>query len=91
MKLSVIVAKLLGVLGLALAALATVRPLVVGEQVYSWSASGVLLGLQVLLSMLLLYVAQQRQRGSDIAEKAYPAVIMALLLWLCMVLYWLRA
>ena len=91
MKLSVIVAKLLGVFGLALAALATVRPLMVGGLVYSWSTSGLLLGLQLLLSALLLYVADQRQRGSEIAEKAYPAVIMALLLWLCMVLYWLRA
>ncbi|MBO6752615.1 MULTISPECIES: hypothetical protein [Spongiibacter] len=91
MKLSVVIAKLLGVLGLALAALATVRPFVIGELVYSWSASGLLLGLQLLLSVLLLYVADQRQRGSDIAEKAYPAVIMALLLWVCMVLYWLRA
>ena len=91
MKLSVIVAKLLGVLGLGVAAVTSVRPIVIGELVYSWSASGLLLGLQLLLSILLLYVADQRQRGSDIAEKAYPAVIMALLLWLCMLLYWLRA
>lgn len=87
---SVVVAKTLGVVGLAVVALASVRPLMLGARSYSWSESGLLLGLQLLLSALLLYVAEQRRRGSDIADKAFPAVVMASLLWLCMLLYWLR-
>lgn len=88
--LSVWFARVLGVLGLGAALLVALRPLVLAGVSYSWASASVLLALQVLLSILLLYAAEQRRLGSDIAEKAFPAVVMAVLLWCCMFVYWLR-
>ena len=83
-------AKCAGVLGLATAALVLVHPLSVAGVIYSWKSASLLLAMQVLLSSLLLYVAEQRRQSKEIAEKAFPAVVMAVVLWLCMFAYWLQ-
>lgn len=86
---SVLVAKSAGVLGLASAAVVLVHPLSLAGVSYSWQSAALLLAMQVLLSGLLLYVAEQRRRATELAEKAFPAVVMAVVLWLCMFAYWL--
>ncbi len=79
----------LGALGLALALLVMVHPLSVAGARYSWQDASLLLALQTLLSILLLYVAEQRRRDSEIANKAFSAVVAAVVLWACMFVYWL--
>ena len=88
--MSVLVAKCIGVLGLASAALVLVHPVNLAGLEYSWKSASLLLALQVLLSCLLLYAAEQRRQGSEIAEKAFPAAVMAVVLWVCMFAYWLQ-
>lgn len=87
---SVWLAKGVGVLGLASAALVLVHPVSVAGLEYSWKSASLLLGMQILLSGLLLYVAEQRRQSTEIAEKAFPAVVVAVLLWLCMFAYWFQ-
>ena len=43
---------------------------------------------QALVAAALVYASQQRLLGSEIGEKAYPAALVAYLLWACMMLRW---
>ncbi len=68
---------------------ALLRPISIAEQSYGWHQASVLLMIQGLIASAMLYAARQKFAKADIADKAYPAVIVAYVLWLCMVWRWL--
>jgi hypothetical protein len=44
--------------------------------------------LQLLVSAALIYTSRQKQLGTDIGHKSYPATLVAYVLWVLMVLHW---
>ena len=56
---------------------------------YAWPQAAVLILIQGLVALAMLYAARQKFAGADIADKAYSAVLVAYVLWLCMMWRWL--
>lgn len=77
-----------GLLNGVLVAMALVTPLTVNGREYGWSQALSLMILHGLVSAVLMYAAREKQRGSDLGYKAFPASIMSYVLWLCMFLRW---
>ncbi len=81
----VLVFGLLNLLGLLVTA---IFPFHVDGRLYSWPEAAGQMSLQALVAAALVYASQQRLLGSEIGEKAYPAALVAYLLWACMMLRW---
>ena len=63
-------------------------PLAVNGHLYGWQQASSLMILHALVSAAMVYAALEKQRGSDLGQKAFPASILSYVLWLCMVLRW---
>lgn len=77
-----------GLLNGLLLLLAVFVPLPINGHEYGWEQASSLLFLHGLVSAAMVYAALEKQRGSDLGHKAFPASIMSYVLWLCMVLRW---
>jgi hypothetical protein len=80
---------LFGFINLFFIVVALISPISLAGHDYAWPQAAVLILIQGLVALAMLYVARQKFAGADIADKAYPAVVVAYVLWLCMVWRWL--
>ncbi|WP_373087514.1 hypothetical protein [Zhongshania sp.] len=78
-----------GVINLFFIVVALVEPISLAEHDYAWPHAAVLILIQGLVALAMLYVGRQKFAAADIADKTYPAVVVAYVLWLCMVWRWL--
>ena len=78
-----------GLFNLLLIAAVLFEPITINGHRYGFSQAAVLILIQGLIALAMLYAARQKFAGADIADKAFPAVLVAYGLWLCMVWRWL--
>ncbi len=80
---------LIGIVNLLLIGAALIEPIAIAGHDYGWQQAAVLILIQALIALAMLYAAGQKLARADIADKAYPAVLVAYVLWLCMLWRWL--